>query len=173
MSPPFRQDLDALKEILNEEIDFYTQIEEKMSRKKTVVIQGNVEELLRLDQEMIALGQRTAELEQRRIAVMIKMGRENQTLKDFIGGLDSTDMGPFKDARKRLCRVVESVRDLNNQNQTLLKMSLRWIESSVETIAKLLVPEGAAYTANGYGKSPVKQRTEPSTLGQSTIEHSA
>lgn len=173
MAPPIRQDLDELKEILNEEIAFYTQVEEKMGLKKAYVIQGNVEELVRIDQEMIALTQKTTELEKKRIAVMIRMGREKQTLKEFIDCLDVQDIRPFREARQRLSRVVESVKDLNQQNQNLLKLSLRWIESSVETIARLLAPEGAAYTARGDIRNPTKQRIEPSTLGQSTIEHSA
>ena len=106
------------------------------------------------------------------MALLVHMGQENKTLKEFIDCLDPSNMKPFHEARQRLTRAVENIRDLNRQNHNLLDLSLKWIEGSVQMIAQLLSPEGASYGAKGEKKARMAQG-EQGLTPRSTIEHQA
>lgn len=169
MSAHRNQELELLKRILDQEIESYGQVEQKMAEKNQVLIRGNASELSRLDRELIALNQRTIELEKQRISLMMNMGKQNYSLQEFINSLDIHKAAPLIEARQRLNRVIGNVRDLNSQNKRLLEISLKWIETSVETIAQMLTPQGASYD----GKGDKSHRKSATNLGQSTINHSA
>lgn len=169
MSPQRNQELELLKSILDQEIESYGEVEQKMAEKNQVLIRGNASELSRLDRELIALNQRTIELEKQRIALMMNMGKPNHSLQDFINSLEIHKAAPLIEARQRLHRVIDNVRDLNSQNKRLLEISLKWIETSVEAIAQMLTPQGASYD----GKGDKNNRKTSTNLGQSTINHSA
>ena len=172
MLSPQNQKLTELKGILSQEIQSYEALEKMMTHKKALLIAGKAEELSRLDQDLLRITQKVTELEQKRMTLLVQMGHQNQTLHEFIRTLDIQDSRNFMEARQRLVRVVDNVKTLNETNRTLLDLSLKWIESSVEVIASLLVPEGASYTQKG-GKPQGKQQGTVTTMISSTIEHSA
>ncbi|MBY0402758.1 MAG: flagellar protein FlgN, partial [Cyanobacteria bacterium] len=145
---------------------------EIMVRKKEAIVHGDIETLSRVDQELVRLYQQNSELEHQRLSLMIQMGYQHKTLNEFIGCLEGNHAQIFKESRIKLNRVLENVKDLNQQNQGLLQLSLKWIENSVETIARLLTPETVAYSSKG-DKHGLFSKGENTTITQSTIEHSA
>jgi hypothetical protein len=111
------------------------------------------------------------ELERGRIALLIHMGHKDKSLKDFIECLDVNNAQPFIEARQRLVRVVENVRELNTESRSLLELSVKWIEDSVSLIAQLLMPEASSYSPV-MDKKQNKQQQEAAII-HSTVDHSA
>lgn len=165
-----RPQLEPLIHLLHQELQAYKAIEQKMAEKKRVLIQGDTDALSRVDQALMALGQKTIEIEEKRLKLMKTMGTPSQTLQGLIDGLDAEQASPLVEARQRLLRTVDSIRDLNQQNQSLLDLSINWIASTVDTIARHLTPESSCYNAKGVKKGHVVQGDQ-SLLGNSTVEH--
>lgn len=169
---PNREGLEKLKALLDQEIMSYTQVEERLVEKNDCIIQGNTAGLEKADQAINALNHRLQELERNRLNLMIEMGQEKQSLKELINCIDDERAKPLNTARENLCTVVDSVQDLNQTSQSLLDLSLKWVDSSVDMITKLLMPETTAYTATG-AKSTARQLPEQVNIIRSTVEHEA
>lgn len=147
MKTPTRIDMEDFKTILNDEIKVYNTMEKRLAQKKQVVVQGNLDELAKLDTELEQLTQRARDLEKERLAIMIRMGREGETLKEFIGSLQSgEDETILRQVQDKLVATTTEIRELSRTNRDLLTQSIRFVEQSVEVIAAMLAPEGAAYS---------------------------
>lgn len=158
--------LKELETLLARETETYVLVAGSMRRKKELLVAGHYHDLPKLDQELAMLGQKSAYLEARRLALMESMGHTDTTLKQFIGHLDPCQAKPFMDARQKLLRVVNEVRDLNRNNRKLLNLSIQWVQDTVEVIAQAVSPETASYDAKG------KRSANPDKSGlpvQSTV----
>lgn len=146
MRTPNRIKMEDLKRILNEEIALYNRIEQHLAEKKQHIIQGNLEQLVQVDNELEKLSQQGKVLEQERLALMVSIGREGETLREFIASLESgEDSHLLNQARTRLIETTNSIKTLSKTNRDLLTQSIRFIEQSVNVIASILAPEGASY----------------------------
>lgn len=162
--------MEDFKGILNEEIQVYNRVEKVLAEKKDIIIRGNVEELNRIDVQLEQLMQQAHHLEKSRLAVMLQFGRERESLRDFISSLeDDNDSRLLEQSRRQMIQVTQNIKSLSDTNRTLLTQSIRLIEQSVQIIASLLAPEGAAYS-NPVAQKPLDERTVPiPALMSSTI----
>ena len=162
--------LRQLEHVLHEEINAYTLVEDRLMAKKLVLVQGKLEQLSKVDQELLTLTQKTVELESSRQYLMHSLGASHMTMLQLIQTLPSNKARPFVQARQRLTLLLRNVAMLSQENQSLLNISLKWISGAVETIAKIIAPEGASYGATGELSG--QQSTLPGTGISSTVEHS-
>jgi hypothetical protein len=172
-APPPDAALSELLSLLNQETDAYCQVEEKLLAKKKILIQGDLDQLTRVDLDLVSLGQLTANLEQQRLEWMAAMGCGHQTLLALCQQLEPHQARPLLEARGRLTRVLERVQVLSRQNQSLLNLSMKWIQQTVKSIVQLVTPEATSYSANGEKGKSAQGQPDASLLGQSTISHSA
>jgi flagellar biosynthesis/type III secretory pathway chaperone len=170
-----RIEMEDFKRILNEEITLYSEMEQYLAQKKQIIIQGDLNRLVQVDDELEKLTQRAQDLEQERIALMVSMGREGDTLRDFIASLETgEDTHLLTHARSQLVEATESIKTLSLTNRDLLTQSIRFIEQSVGVIASILTPEGASYTnlKNSSATATESRRDNPYEI-PSTISREA
>ena len=175
MRPPTRIEMEDFKTILNHEIQVHNNIERYLSRKKDVIIKGDLDALTQVDNALESLTQQARELEKERLAIMVQMGREGETMKAFLKSLKTgEDTEILAHAREQLAVTTQEIKKLSLTNRDLLTQSIRFIEQSVEVIATMLAPEGSAYTnlrINRHG-GPDTGMSKPGHVS-STINHNA
>ncbi len=170
---PDDNQLSRLQATLQEEIRQHQLTGEKLVEKKACLLANRPQELARLDQELMLLARKTAQLEVQRMQQLQGMGYPQATLRQFIETLDPRRARPFVDARQRLIRAVDEVARLNQHNRELIDLSLKWIQESVEVIASILTPEAASYSANGLKPKSKGKTITDHTPVQSTVAHDA
>ncbi len=165
------QQIKELEQILRQQIDVNRIIVDKMNHKKGILITGTIDQLPAVDQELIALGQKVANLEQKRIELMVSAGHQDKPLQEVIESLDIQYARALLPLRTELNRVLGDVQALNRNNEQLLELSRQWISETFGLLKNLMTPEGASYDATG-GK---KAGTTESVMGeiQSTIIQNA
>lgn len=168
-------ELTELQALLDQEHQILAQMENAMQSKKECLVTNNTPGLMKTDQALMALGQRTAQLEQKRMELLRQMGFADHSLEQLVASLGAQypeQVRPLRESRLGLRRVMERIQALNRNNQELLALSIQWIESTVELIARQVNPEAASYTANGQKKQNRKQGAEALNI-QSTVIHDA
>lgn len=164
---PQAEELEAFKALLNEEIVLHQTIEQRLEEKKQIIIRGDLVALTDLDDQLEALSRQALELEESRLAMMIQMGRDDATLKEFIASLrDENDTRLLEHAREQLVTTTQNIRDLCRTNTDLITQSIRLIEQSVGFIASILAPGGASYANPADRRS---QMAPPAPTASSTI----
>lgn len=141
--------IQELKALLEKETQTYQDMAKTMMDKKTLLIKGQYKQLGTVDQELASLGNQSVQIEARRMELMSDMGQEDKTLEELIKVMPPQQAQHFIPLRKRLIHVVRDVQDINKQNSRLLELSIKWIEDTVETIAKAVTPQAATYDAKG------------------------
>lgn len=171
-----RIQMEDFKRVLNQEIEVHTDIEQLLAHKKETIVQGDLDTLAKLDTTLEKLTQRIRELEQERLALMVRMGNEGETLREFIDSLATgEDARLLAQAREKLVQATTEIKHLSQTNRDLLTQSIRFIEQSVDFIASILAPEGASYSNAPAGRRAVlDSHREYGTGGvPSTISHNA
>lgn len=174
MKPPRRIEMEDFKQILDQEIEIHTAMEQYLEQKKTAIIQGDLNTLMAIDDELEKMTQRIRELEKDRVALMVEMGREGETLKTFIASLESgEDSRILEEARTKLLHATQQIKSLSATNRDLLTQSIRFIEQSVNFIASILAPEGSSYTHLQPGRTTGESKPDPQCDIPSTISREA
>ncbi len=167
-----KNQLALLQCLLNKQADIYSEIEEKMVQKQHVLVEGNPDKLVSTDQVLTGLAQKIARLEEERIALLIKMGHPNESLKEVIETLPSGEAESLSQCRNRLVKGIERVKGENDKARSLLNLSIRWVEDTVELIANALAPEAGSYNASGVKNNRAIQEAS-GPLAPSTIQRDA
>lgn len=173
MNKPNRLQMEEFKTLLNQEITLHEEIETKLKDKKTTLVSGDLKQLADLDDQLEKLTERARNLEKERLRQMVVMGREGETLKQFIHTLNSGEDRQFlENARHRLVQTIESIQHQSRANRDLLTQSIHFIEQSVNVIASLLAPEATSY--NNRPGRPTRNNTMSIPMqGTSTISRDA
>lgn len=159
-----------LLKLLHDASDTYMILEDRLMAKKMILVQGNLAELSKIDQELMGLAQKTLDYEQKRLLLMAEMGFGQTILKDFLATLSPSQAKPLWQARQRLIHGMESVAALSKENQDLLQVALKWVANAVDCIAKHMAPEGASYGAKGKKKNATPPHVPVDNLMSSTLE---
>lgn len=166
MRSPSRIEIEEFKTILNEEIALYHDLELQLEQKKQILATNDLDALVRIDTEIEKLNERGRELEQKRLASMVRMGQGASTFREFIASLESGEDTLFLErARVQLTRSIEEIRKLSRANVDLLTQSIRFVEQSVETIASILAPESPAYSNPRIGNRSSTEKQLKETCG--------
>lgn len=167
-----RATLDALRNVLAEEVRQYETVIEKLVKKKEILVSGKPQTLGQLDRELVSLNQKAVQLEKQRQLIMQSLNCENMTLEKLITHMGPVDARNFSELRYRLRRAVQDVVQLNQESKDLLNLTLKWIHETVEMIASAITPEAASYDAQGAKARKTGGASPPGGI-QSTVSHSA
>lgn len=149
LQPVTPEKIQELKTLLEKETQTYQQMAKTMMDKKTLLIKGQYKNLGPIDQTLASLGNQSVQIEARRLNLMTDIGHQDKTLEELIKAMPSTHAQDFIPLRKQLIHVVRDVQEMNQQNNRLIELSIKWIEDTVDTIAKAVTPQGATYNAKG------------------------
>lgn len=132
-----RNEILELEQILEQEIAACEQLEKYIVEKKTFLIKGDIDGLLKADTEIEKYNEAVKKLEEKRKEVFPeKPSPHIKTLKQKV-----------KD------RLI-SIDKYNKINSELLKHAMKIIEGTIASFTKTLVPESTAYTRMGsYNKN--------------------
>lgn len=166
------EQLSTLETLLTEQLESYRMVAGKLHEKKDSLVKGDYASLPNLDQELVILGQKTAQLEQLRMELMMQMGHPDKTLTQLIEGLSQTEANRLKPLRDNLKQVLSQIQYENEHTQSLLDLSIQWIAKTVEVIAEALTPEGASYNRKGSRFKSSTDNANPINT-HSTIIHDA
>jgi flagellar biosynthesis/type III secretory pathway chaperone len=175
-TPASTNDIEDLKQNLDQEIAVHNELGEYLEQKRQAIIHRDLDALARIDTELERLTQNIGKLEQERMRLMFRMGRQSQTLREFIASLASTeDSTMLNRSREKLVSTTKEIKRMSHNNRDLLSQSIRLVEQSVRLIASLLAPEGAAYSKYSKGKQHGSQNgsNELSYWHSSTINREA
>lgn len=166
------ESIETLKTILTQQEAVYADVEERIHQKRQALIEGSVHQLAEIDQELVSLGQRMSRLEAERMELMSTMGYVNKPLAELIPDLPSEQAAELRDLRIRLRARIYNVRSANDQARSLLDLSIKWIEDTVEVIAKAVMPEAASYGQQN-GKYQPGKSVDGGAIIPSTVQHKA
>lgn len=150
--------IEQLDDKLGEILGVYTVLETHMVAKKQLIIEGDPDRLQAHDQTLHALTQQLTQLENERLTLMKALGYgETHTLEFVIQDRQQQPEAQpvctaLQQKRYGLQQLTRSIQKLNLDHKMLLENSLSWIAQTVDILASVLVPEAAAYGANGKKK---------------------
>ncbi len=131
---------DTLQKILQEQLNTYTELAQVIRDQQQILTEGRIEDLsTNLDNE-IALIARGKYLEQARIEFMWEMaelGRipsDKLTLSELIDHMGNGNSGTLMDIRARLRSAVDHLREVNEQNAELLRVSLQALDNVTTSV---------------------------------------
>ncbi len=160
-------EIEDFKTVLDTEIAVYSKMERCLEHKKQIIIQGDLDALVKMDTEIENLHEQAQSLEKERLAIMVKMGREGETLKEFIASLETGENSHIlEQTRSRLIQSVEGIKKLSHTNQDLLTQSISFIEQSINVIASILAPDGPSYNNIRVGN---KKMADHNSSGEGQI----
>ncbi len=166
------EQIEMLKTILTHQEAVYADVEDRIHQKRRVLIEGDVHRLAGIDQELATLAQQVTRLEQERMGLLTRMGYADQPLSEVISRLPVEEAAHLRDLRTRLRARIDNIRTANDQARSLLDLSIKWIEDTVEIIAKVVMPEAASY-GNQNGKCQPGKAPDGGSIISSTVQHNA
>lgn len=165
-------EIETLKTILTHQEAIYADVEDRIQQKRKVLIEGDVHQLAGIDQELATLGQQVTRLEQERLELLTRMGYADKPLSEVIARLPVEEASHLRELRIRLRARIDNVRTANDQARSLLDLSIKWIEDTVEVIAKAVMPEATSYGQQN-GKCQPGKGPDGGTIIPSTIQRNA
>lgn len=140
----------SARRYLSKHLTLYRQASERLSLKQRLLIEGNMNQLDAVDAELQALDAEIARVEAERVADMASRGEDPQApLSRTLSHLPPEQARPLNTLRHELTREIETARQRNERVQALLQASIQWVSTTIDAIAKTLVPEGGAYNQRG------------------------
>ncbi len=174
MITPTATDIEAIQALLGQEIEVYQAFEGYLDQKRQIVVKGDLDALTRIDTEMEKLLHRSKQLEADRVEALRRLGREGQTLKEFIASLAWPEAATqLETQRIELLGLIKKVQELSMANQTLLSLSIKIIEQSVGYIASVLSPSGVSYADPNTSRPAAAENAEAGYGVSTTISREA
>ncbi len=129
-----------LIDTLEEQTNIYQSLLEIASKKKVSIIENNIDELQAFVKEENVLVGRNQRLEKKRIEffkdISMVLGKnQNISLKDIIENIKGQDgEKELIELREKMLDVLPKLKSINDQNQELLKMSIDYVDFSINLI---------------------------------------
>lgn len=139
---------------LDKEIEAYQALKPLFEEKKEILKHAKSEDLGSVDAKIIAVNQVINKLVKSRKSIAYELGNENAVMSDFI--TIATDAVPdyvtkLEERHVKICKILEELALLNNQNMELLKHGIIITDKMLDTIVNAFAPQGSNY--NGAGKT--------------------
>lgn len=139
-----------LEQLLNQEIEAYSKLEEYISGKNTYLIKGDMEKVKTVDEELEKYNYIIGKLEEKRKQIY----PANVTLKQIIAKIEDKEQADkLSKLREKIKNILSNVQKQSTVNTELLKHSMKIVENSITVIANALIPEGSAYNQKGIHKT--------------------
>jgi hypothetical protein len=121
------------------------------SRLKTkALIGGDSHDIIAQDQAILPLSQKAALLAEQRMAWIMAQGTDSGALPEYLLTVSGEEANELTYLRLELRRILMDIEAENREHQTLITLSLRWIQQSISAIGNALSPQGASYNASGH-----------------------
>jgi len=156
--------MDDLIQVLENENEEYKKLAELSKEKKQVIIDANVpalEKIVDLEQDVAS---KIQNLDKRRQKVMHDMSvvlnkpEQDFTVNTVIEMLSSQpkEQQRLQNVKKQLKTTLDEVRNINEQNQTLLNQALELVEFDLTLFRSMrTAPETANYNKNAYNTGEI------------------
>ena len=156
--------MDDLIQVLENENEEYEKLAKLSKEKKQVIIDANVpalEKIVDLEQDVAS---KIQNLDKRRQKVMHDMSvvlnkpEQDFTIDTVIEMLSSQpeEQQRLQNAKKQLKTTLDQVRNINEQNQTLLNQALELVEFDLTLFRSMrTAPETANYNKNAYNTGEI------------------
>ena len=156
--------MDDLVQVLENENEEYKELAKLSKEKKQVIIDANVpalEKIVDLEQDVAS---KIQNLDKRRQKVMHDMSvvlnkpEQDFTLDTVIEMLSSQpkEQQRLQNVKKQLKTTLDEVRNINEQNQTLLNQALELVEFDLTLFRSMrTAPETANYNKNAYNTGEI------------------
>jgi flagellar biosynthesis/type III secretory pathway chaperone len=157
--------------ILQQESQQLEAARHQLQLKQQALVSGAMDQLPRIDRELVAIGKQCATLSRKREALSHQSGWGQQPLKQIIAQLPAQYVPRLTRLREQLKRLAQDVEQSNRETRDLLSLSLQWTQDTITVVRSALNPDAASY--NAQGEKQAKANHHPASALQSTISHSA
>lgn len=129
-----------LTETLTEQNNIYQSLLEVSSKKKVAIIENNISNLQEFLKEENVLVGRNQRLDKKRIEIfkdisMVLGKNEDLSLKDIIEAMKGQEgEKELTEIREKLLDILPKLKSLNDQNQELIKISMDYVDFSMNVI---------------------------------------
>lgn len=151
--------MDELLGVLEREEAEYRQLVEASTRKKEVIIKADIKSLEEITGEEQEIAGRIKNIENRRIEIMSDIANvlnrkaEELTVDAMMEVLKSQpkEQTQLAEIRTRLKDTLTEMKEINEQNQTLINQAMEMVEFDMALLKSLRqAPETANYNKNAY-----------------------
>lgn len=156
--------MDDLVQVLESENKEYEKLAELSKEKKQVIIDANVaalEKIVDLEQDVASKIQNLDNRRQkvmRDMSVVLNKSEQDFTIDTVIEMLSSQpeEQQRLQNVKKQLKTTLDEVRNINEQNQTLLNQALEMVEFDLTLFRSMrTAPETANYNKNAYNTGEI------------------
>ena len=156
--------MDDLVQVLESENEQYRKLAELSKEKKQVIIDANVaalEKIVDLEQDVASKIQNLDNRRQkvmRDMSVVLNQSEQDFTIDTVIEMLSSQpkEQQRLQNVKKQLKTTLDEVRNINEQNQTLLNQALEMVEFDLTLFRSMrTAPETANYNKNAYNTGEI------------------
>ena len=156
--------MDDLVQVLESENKEYEKLAKLSKEKKQVIIDANVaalEKIVDLEQDVASKIQNLDNRRQkvmRDMSVVLNQSEQDFTIDTVIEMLSSQpkDQQRLQNVKKQLKTTLDEVRNINEQNQTLLNQALELVEFDLTLFRSMrTAPETANYNKNAYNTGEI------------------
>ncbi|MFA6989187.1 MAG: flagellar export chaperone FlgN [Candidatus Gastranaerophilaceae bacterium] len=142
-----------LEQILDNQIQTFEKLEEKLTEKKTTIIKGDVKSLKVIDEQILSYSNDLKQILESRKLINKKLGDENKSLNQIIKEIEDKDIARrLENKRTILNDKVKKITNLNAIAQELIKHAMNLVKGTILIIAKALNPQKGqgAYDRRGH-----------------------
>ncbi len=156
--------MDDLVQVLESENKEYEKLAKLSKEKKQVIIDANVaalEKIVDLEQDVASKIQNLDNRRQkvmRDMSVVLNQSEQDFTIDTVIEMLSSQpkEQQRLQNVKKQLKTTLDEVRNINEQNQTLLNQALEMVEFDLTLFRSMrTAPETANYNKNAYNTGEI------------------
>ena len=156
--------MDDLVQVLESENKEYEKLAKLSKEKKQVIIDANVaalEKIVDLEQDVASKIQNLDNRRQkvmRDMSVVLNQSEQDFTIDTVIEMLSSQpkEQQRLQNVKKQLKTTLDEVRNINEQNQTLLNQALEMVEFDLTLFRSMrTAPETANYNKNAYNTGDI------------------
>ena len=150
----YKDKFKKLVTLLDKELDAYTKLRDLFLEKKEILKKAKPDELGILDSKILALNDTIVKLNNSRKNAAMELMNKDACMSEFIS-FAAENQPEFEEPltlrKVKICKILDELVLLNNQNVELLKHGITITNKMLETIVDVFAPQGSNY--NGAGKT--------------------
>ena len=150
----YKDKFKKLISILDKEYDAYSRLKDLFAVKREILKKAKSDDLGVLDNKILATNNSIVKLNKMRKNMSMELIGKDGCMSDFIGFAKANQPDfeePLTERKVKICKIIEELTLLNNQNVELLKHGIIMTNKMLETIVDAFAPQGSNY--NGAGKT--------------------
>jgi hypothetical protein len=147
-----KTELIKFKEIVDEEIQAYEQLEDLYSIKQEVLVKGNSDKLWDVDSKIVKNSERIKKITQKRKEISKYLGHENFTMSEIIEKAKNANdvIADTLELQKSKLKILgNSLIKQESTNINLIKHGLTMVSKSLDIIVNVLAPHSKQYNNLG------------------------